>query len=76
MDMYAKKHASQALELAKNEKDQGRKSELHKITDICKRVPYEPARTFYEALQSFWFIQYILHIEGTGPTITPGRFDQ
>jgi formate C-acetyltransferase len=39
-------------------------------------VPAHPARTFYEALQSFWFIHLSVLIEATGSGYSPGRFDQ
>ncbi len=35
-----------------------------------------PARTFHEALQSFWFVHLALHIEQFGWSISAGRFDQ
>ena len=39
-------------------------------------VPYEPAETFAEAVQSVWFIQCILQIESNGHSLSYGRFDQ
>jgi len=53
-----------------------RAEELRTISDICFRVPYEPARSFHEALQSCWFIQLIPQLETNGFSITLGRFDQ
>src|SRR5699024_3128515 len=43
---------------------------------ICQKVPYYPAKTFQEALQSTWFIQLILQIESNGHSLSYGRFDQ
>ena len=40
------------------------------------KVPYEPAETFHEAIQSTWFIQLILQIESNGHSLSYGRFDQ
>ncbi len=76
IEKYAGRHGDMAMELACKEKDPARIEELKKMAEICRRVPREPARGFHEALQSFWFIQYLLHVEGTGPAISPGRFDQ
>ncbi|MEE8373745.1 MAG: pyruvate formate lyase family protein [Dehalococcoidia bacterium] len=69
--------AANARGLAADEQDAGRKSELLKIAEVCDRVPAGPARTFYEALQSVWFI-HILHWWETRETaaISPGRVDQ
>jgi formate C-acetyltransferase len=39
-------------------------------------VPAHPARTFHEALQSFWFVHLILNLETNSYAIGPGRFDQ
>lgn len=46
------------------------------ISRICSKVPYEPAETFQEAVQSVWFIQLILQIESNGHSLSYGRFDQ
>lgn len=53
-----------------------RKEELLEIADICSKVPYEPATSFKEAIQSTWFIQLILQIESNGHSLSYGRFDQ
>jgi len=53
-------YASKARELAKQEKDAERKSELEKIAEICDRVPAHPARTFREALQSVYFARMLV----------------
>ncbi|QIB70225.1 glycyl radical protein [Aminipila butyrica] len=53
-----------------------RSQELLRIAQNCKRVPAEPAKDFYEAIQSFWFVQAIIQIESNGHSISPLRFDQ
>ena len=53
-----------------------RKDELLEISNICSKVPYEPASSFKEAIQSVWFIQLILQIESNGHSLSYGRFDQ
>lgn len=53
-----------------------RSEELLKIAQNCKNVPAEPAKDFYEAVQSFWFVQAIIQIESNGHSISPLRFDQ
>jgi len=73
---YANRFADLAAQLAQTEKDERRKEELLLIAANCRRVPAEPARTFYEALQSFWFVQAIIQIESNGHSISPMRFDQ
>lgn len=73
---YAKRYAVLAKELAQKCNDQKRKKELEKIAKNCDRVPKKGARNFYEACQSFWFVQMLLQIESSGHSISPGRFDQ
>lgn len=73
---FANKYAIEAKKLAAEETDAKRKKELLQIIETCQRVPYYGARSFYEAIQSLWFIHILLHIEGTGPVFTIGRFDQ
>ena len=70
---FAGRYAKLAEEMATNEKDEVRKKELLEMARICKKVPYEPADTFYEALQSFWFMFLLVC---PAPTSTAGRFDQ
>ncbi len=74
--LYARRYAALAKEQAKNEKNSERKAELEQIAKNCARVPEFPATNFYEACQSFWFVQLLLQIESSGHSISPGRFDQ
>lgn len=72
---YANRFSALALQLA-NEHHGKRKEELLEISRICQKVPYYPAKTFKEAIQSTWFIQLILQIESNGHSLSYGRFDQ
>ncbi|VTS16254.1 formate acetyltransferase [Streptococcus porcinus] len=72
---YAKRYADLARQLAQKA-DDVRKEELLEIARICDKVPYQPAETFAEAVQSVWFIQCILQIESNGHSLSYGRFDQ
>jgi pyruvate formate-lyase/glycerol dehydratase family glycyl radical enzyme len=73
---FAQRYSKLSQELADREKDSKRKAELLEISRICAKVPYEPATSFYEAVQSVWFIQLILQIESNGHSLSYGRFDQ
>lgn len=72
---YAERFSKLAAEMAEKAEGQ-RKEELLEISRICAKVPYEPAETFKEAIQSTWFIQLILQIESNGHSLSYGRFDQ
>ena len=73
---YAKRYSNLAKELAEKATNIRRKNELLNISKICNKVPENPAETFYEACQSFWFVQAIISLESNGHAISPARFDQ
>ncbi len=73
---YANRYSKLAADLAEKESDSIRKNELLTISKICSKVPFKPAESFWEACQSFWFIQMLLQVESSGHSISPGRFDQ
>lgn len=73
---FAHRYAEKARELALKTSCPTRKAELEQIAANCDRVPEFGARNFWEACQSFWFIQIMVQIESNGHSISPGRFDQ
>ena len=70
---FANRYADLAEKMAAEEKDEKRAAELKEMARICRKVPYEPADTFREALQSFWFTFLMCC---PSPTTSAGRFDQ
>jgi len=73
---FAKRYADLALELAEKESDVNRKEELLEMSRILNKVPYYPAETFHEAVQSLWIIHLVLQIESNGHSLSYGRMDQ
>ncbi|WP_308783367.1 glycyl radical protein [uncultured Blautia sp.] len=73
---YAQRYAALAEKMAAECDDPVRKEELHIIAMNCSRVPAKGANGFYEACQSFWFVQQLIQLESSGHSISPGRFDQ
>jgi len=73
---FAKRYAELARSLAEKETDAQRKAELEKIAEMCEWVPANPARSFYEALQSVWFTYIALLIEAWAYGVGLGRPDQ
>ena len=73
---YTGRYAKLAQEMAAQTSDPVRKQELFVIAENCSRVPAKGAQNFYEACQSFWFVQQLLQMESSGHSISPGRFDQ
>ena len=72
---YARRYSALAREMASREANPQRKKELDVIARNCARVPEFGATSFYEACQTFWFIQLLLQVESSGHSISPGRFD-
>lgn len=75
--LLADRHAT-ALELrASEETTTDRRNELHKMAEICRRVPANAPSTFHEALQHYWFIHLGVITElNPWDSFNPGRLDQ
>ncbi|MEW6624035.1 MAG: trans-4-hydroxy-L-proline dehydratase [Bacillota bacterium] len=74
---FANRHSQKAAEMAKQESDCKRKSELQKIADVCAHVPAHAPRDLWEALQSYWFVHLGVIIElNPWDAFCPGRLDQ
>ena len=76
IEILAKRYSEEAFRLAEIEKDENRKKELLEISEICKHVPKNPARTFREALQSLYIYQICIFMEQNAASYNPGRMDQ
>lgn len=74
--VFSKRYADLALKMAEKETDASRKAELVEMSRILNKVPYYPAETFHEAVQSLWMIHLILQIESNGHSLSYGRMDQ
>jgi len=61
---------------AKKTEDKQRKEELLTISEICNRIPENPANSFWEAIQTIWFIHLVIQLETNGTAISIGRLDQ
>ena len=59
---HSENYSALAFQLAKEECDEQRKKELLRIAEICKKVPAEPAQSFYEAVQSVHFVTYCISL--------------
>jgi len=75
---FAKRYSDLARQKMEQEKEQARKEELAEIARICDKVPWEPAGTFQEAMQSLWFTHMLVMAAESypGPGLSPGRVDQ
>ncbi|MBQ7058268.1 MAG: glycyl radical protein [Firmicutes bacterium] len=73
---FALRYSQLAADMAAKEEDPFRRAELEEMSRILAKVPYEPAGSFREAVQSVWLVQLILQIESNGHSLSYGRFDQ
>lgn len=62
---------AEAVESATGEEQ----ARLTRLLDLCRRVPAEPARSFHEAVQSFWFQYLCVMRENPYGGNSPGRLD-
>ena len=72
----ANRYADQAEQLARTEREAGRKAELLAIARNCRRVPEQPPTTFHEAIQMVWFTQLGSILSENSLALNLGRFDQ
>ena len=73
---YAERLAEKCEEVASSCEIEDYKKELLEIADSLRYVPYHPARTFREAVQSIFIVLLAVHLESNGHAISLGRFDQ
>jgi len=74
---FAGRHADKLALLAEKETDDTRREELDQMAAICRRVPEKAPRTFWEALQYYWFVHVGVITElNPWDAFNPGRLDQ
>ena len=77
MIIFAERHADLAEKMAAECTDEKRKAELLKIAEVCRWVPAHAPRTFWEAVQMYWFVHLGTITELNGwDAMNPGHLDQ
>jgi pyruvate formate-lyase/glycerol dehydratase family glycyl radical enzyme len=75
--IFARRHAELAESMAASEPKPERAAELRRIAEVCRRVPAEAPRDFWEALQMYWFVHLGTITELNGwDAMSPGHLDQ
>lgn len=71
-------YRDKCLALAEGEVDEARRGELRLMAESLARVPWEPAETFWQAVQSLWLTHMLIMSEENypGPGVSFGRIDQ
>jgi formate C-acetyltransferase len=74
--VFAERHAELAENMASREQGR-RREELLRIAEVCRHVPANPPRDFWEALQMYWFVHLGTITELNGwDAMNPGHLDQ
>ncbi len=74
---FAGRNADALQQLAEEESNSKRKSELEEMSEICRNVPAYAPQTFHEALQYYWFVHLGVITEvNPWDSFNPGRLDQ
>jgi formate C-acetyltransferase len=74
---YARRYVEKLEKMAEEEKDSERKKELKEIAEMCRWVPAHAPRTFWEALQHYWFVHVgVVYETNPWDSFNPGRLDQ
>ncbi len=74
---FAQRYAKLLKSMAAQEENAKRRAELQRMAEICNRVPAHAPRTFWEALQYYWFVHLGVITElNTWDSFNPGRLDQ
>ena len=74
---FAERHAEKARQIAAQTAAPQRRRVLEQIAEICSWVPAHAPRTFWEALQYYWFVHLGVTIElNTWDSFCPGHLDQ
>ncbi len=73
---YGVRYSELAEKLAEKEENEIRRQELLRIAEICRKVPAEKPKSFWEAVQFVWLVQSALHQENYEQAISMGRIDQ
>jgi len=71
---YAGRFSELAARMAEKEKNENRRRELQRMSEICRNVPAKPAQNFREALQMYWFL--FLTVACPNSVLGMGRLDQ
>ena len=73
---FMKRYAELAKKMAAESSESATKSELEKIAENCAALAERPPKTFWEAVQSIWFLFVVLQMESNASSFSPGRMDE
>ncbi len=72
-----RRYAELASDMAARESDDKRRAELEQIAENCRVVPAHRPRTYWQAIQMYWFVHLCVTTElNPWDAYSPGRLDQ
>jgi len=75
--LLGQRYAAYAEELAESCEDPVRRGELLQIAENCRVVPAHAPKTFWQAIQMYWFVHISVTAElNNWDAFSPGRLDQ
>lgn len=74
--VFINRYAVLADEMASISNSADEKQNLLRISEACAKLAKQPPQTYYEAVQSMWFLFVILQAESNASSFSPGRLDQ
>lgn len=75
--LLASRFAQLADDMARDCQDEERKAELLQIAENCRRVPAHRPKTYWQAIQMYWFVHLGVTTElNPWDAYSPGRLDQ
>ena len=74
----ALRYSKLCKDMAEKETREERRAELIKMSANLKQIPWEPAKDFYQAVQSLWLMHMLVMTDENypGPGVSFGRLDQ
>ena len=73
---FIKRYSVLALERSLSLNDSKQKADLERVSKVCANLAVRGANSFYETIQSIWFLFVLLHMESNASSFSPGRMDQ
>ena len=73
---YILRYGKQAEELATQTENPAWKANLGRIAQACANVAYQPASSFFEALQLLWLSHELMYMENVPASFSLGRMDK
>lgn len=73
---FMRRYAELAADMSSKESNARIKAELAQVSANCQTLAEKPPQTFWQAVQSTWFLFVVLQMESNASSFSPGRLDE